>query len=67
VAQGNRNPSEAGIRLGNEKFVFISHNPDTNSAVLSRTGGGGAVIAKTGKAIIIGIYHPDEKMSNGEE
>jgi hypothetical protein len=32
---------------------------------LAKTGGGGAVLAKTHKAIIIGIYDPEKNMSDG--
>ena len=35
-------------------------------AVLSRQGGGGACIAKTGKAILVGVWGKDVAMSNGK-
>ena len=30
AANGRRKPSEAGIRMGNEKFVFVSHDAEEN-------------------------------------
>jgi hypothetical protein len=46
--------------------MFISNNPDQKLTVLAKAGGGGAVIAKTHKAILIGIYDPEKKMSDDQ-
>ena len=35
-------------------------------ATLSRTGGGGACIAVTGKTVIVGVWGKDVPMSNGK-
>lgn len=47
AAEGNRKGSEAGIRMNNQKYMFIKHNPENSSAYLGREGGGGACVAKT--------------------
>ncbi len=47
ATKGNRKGSEAGIRMGNQKYMFIKHNPESNSAYLGREGGGGACVART--------------------
>ncbi len=65
AADGNRKPSEAGIRLNNQKYMLIMHNPDRSSVYLSREGGGGACIAKTNTAIVIGVWNKTASMSNG--
>ena len=44
--------------------MLIQHNPDRGSAYLSREGGGGACVAKTNTAIVIGIWNKSQKMSN---
>ena len=58
-------PSPAGIRMGNEKYVFVKHEADTKSSYLTRLGGGGAVISKLATGIVIGIWHKDQVMSKG--
>lgn len=62
---GRRNPTEAGIRMGKEKFLYVKQETDTQSTYLSRTGGGGAVIAKLKDGVVIGIWHKDLVMSKG--
>lgn len=64
AAMGNQKPSEAGIRIGNEKYVFLKHEPATQSTYLTRRGGGGAVIARLESAIVIGIWLKEELMSD---
>ena len=65
AANGRRKPSEAGIRMGGEKYVFIRHDAEINCCYMSRAGGGGAVVAKTKDALIIGIWAKDMPMSKG--
>ncbi len=65
ASEGNRKGSEAGVRLANQKYMFIKHNPESNSAYLGREGGGGACIAKTKQAIVIGIWNKAAVMSDG--
>jgi hypothetical protein len=48
-----------------EKFIFIRHDPDTNTCSMSREGGGGATVIKTKEALVIGIWKKDLPMSKG--
>lgn len=57
ATKGNRKGSEAGIRMANQKYMLIKHNPEINSAYLGREGGGGACIARTKQAVVIGIWN----------
>ena len=63
---GNRRPCEAGIRMANQKYMFIQHNPTPQSVYLGREGGGGACVARTKTAIVIGIWNKAASMSNGQ-
>ena len=65
AAAGRRKPSDAGIRMGNEKFMFITHDPEYGSCQLSRQGGGGACAAQLKNGVVIGIWKKDEPMSKG--
>ena len=64
ATKGNRKPSEAGIRMANQKYMLIKHNPECNSAYLGREGGGGACVARTKSAVIIGIWNKAAVMSD---
>ena len=66
ATKGNRKGSEAGIRIANQKYMFIKHNPENNSVYLAREGGGGACIIKTGQTIVIGVWNKAATMSNGK-
>jgi hypothetical protein len=66
ASKGNRKGSEAGIRMGNQKYMLVKHNPENNSVYLGREGGGGACIARTNTAVVIGIWNKSAKMSNGQ-
>ena len=46
--------------------MLVKHNPDVNSAYLGREGGGGACVARTNTAVVIGIWNKSAKMSNGQ-
>ena len=59
---GNRNPSAAGIRMGGDKYIMNSSEDGVTQ--LSRQGGGGASVARTGKALVIGMWEKDAMMSN---
>ena len=63
ATKGNREGSEAGIRMGNQKYVMIRYNPDQNVAYLGREGGG-ACVARTNMAVLIGIWNKAGVMSN---
>ena len=60
AANGSRTPSEAGIRMGNEKYIFRSNDPESNTTMLTRAGGGGATIGRLETGIVIGIWHKNE-------
>ena len=62
---GNRKGSEAGIRMANQKYMMIKHNPENNSVYLGREGGGGACVARTKSALVIGIWNKAAQMGNG--
>lgn len=64
ATKGNRKGTEAGIRMNNQKYMLIKHNPESNSAYLGREGGGGAAIARTNTAVVIGIWNKAGEMSN---
>ena len=66
ASKGNRKGSEAGIRMKGQKYMLIKHNPENNSAYLGREGGGGACIARTTTALVIGIWNKAGVMSNGK-
>ena len=56
----------AGIRMGNEKYVFMTPSTEVDKgAYLSRKGGGGATVVQTPKCIVIGIWDKDAKRSDG--
>lgn len=62
AAGGDRNPSEAGIRMGNNKFMFVAN--DNGLVQLSSRGGGGAALLKTTTALIIAFYVKDKPTTN---
>jgi hypothetical protein len=64
AAEGNRSPSEAGIRLGNEKYMLVAHDADNMLVQLSKKGGG-AAIGKTGTAVVMAFYVKDKPMETG--
>lgn len=65
AGKGNRKPCEAGIRMGNEKYMFITHDETTKVTQLSKTGGGVAAIGVTGTAIIIATGIKDKPKTSG--
>ena len=65
--EGCRNPSDAGIRLGGSKFMFVRFDDsgDVPGAQLSKQGGGGAAIANCNGASIIAFVEKETKNSKG--
>ena len=63
AAEGVRNPTEAGVRLGNEKYMFVTFDETSGVAQLSKRGGGGAAIAKTATAVVIAFWIKDAPTS----
>ena len=66
ASNGNRKPSDAGIRMNHQKYMFITHDPAKKSTYLAREGGGGACVVQTKTALIIGVWHKGTAMSNGQ-
>ena len=64
ACNGIRNPTAAGIRMGGQKYVMQS--AEEGVAQLTRLGGGGACVAKTKKAIIIGVWDKTAMMSTNQ-
>lgn len=64
AAEGKRNPTDAGIRLGNEKYMFVAHDETDGVTQLSKRGGGAAV-KKIASAVIIATWSKEAKSSNG--
>ena len=62
-AKGNRNPTAAGIRMGNKKYIMIKNDPETNTSYLS-TKGGGACIGLNKNSLVIAIWDKEALMSN---
>ena len=52
---------QGGVKLGGSKFTFLRHEP--GRSVYVKQGSSGAIIVKTGKAIIIAFY--DDKIQPG--
>ena len=59
AGNGIRNPCDAGIRLGGQKYMFVAHDSDDKTTQLSKRGGGGAAIAITNKAFIVAFYEKE--------
>ena len=56
--EGSRKPQECGFRICNQKYTFMkADNEDGIKYVtLSRAGGGGATVAVTSKALLVGVW-----------
>ena len=65
AADGNRNPSEAGIRMGKTKYMMTYKDPDQPITQLTRAGGG-AVVGKTQTGVCIAFWKKDQADSNGK-
>ena len=61
VSGGVRRP---GIRIGREKYGFVKYDQEFKSAQLAKSTGG-AILCKTAKCIVVGIWEKEAKMSNG--
>ena len=63
AADGNRQPSQAGIRMGKGKYMLTYKDDELAIAQLTRSGGG-AVVGKTTTAVVIGFWKKDQVDSN---
>ena len=65
ASDGDRKPTDAGIRFGGAKYMFISHNAEAKSTQMSRSSpSGGACVAKTNTALIVATWNKTAEMSN---
>ena len=65
AAGGTRKPSAAGIRIGDEKYVFVKHDPEYQSTYMTRQGGGGACAARLKEGVVLGFWNKDAIMTPG--
>lgn len=65
AGQGNRSPCDAGIRMGNVKYMFVAHDAESKVTQLSMRGGGVAAIGTTATAIIIATGIKDKAKTSG--
>lgn len=69
AALGNNKPSACGIRICNEKYMFLKPVGDASGVqgcVLSRKGGGGATVIRTKTALLVGVWTKDGKISDSK-
>ena len=64
AADGNKNPTEAGIRLGGKKHMLQYTDEATKTSKLVCPGGGAAV-GKTATAVIVAFWRKDQNTSAG--
>ena len=69
VGGDRKGGQECGLRICNQKYMFLRNDKSANGvpfAILSKQGGGGACVAKTDKALLVGVWGKDVPMSNGK-
>lgn len=66
ASNGNRQPSEAGIRMGEVKYMMVTHDPATGLAILSCKGGGAAIMKAT-TCLIVATYTKDKPCTPGAD
>ena len=59
AAEGNRNPTDAGIIIGGKKHMMTNHDPTTGLTQLTCKGGG-AAICKTATGIVVATFVKDK-------
>ena len=65
AANGSRMPGPAGIRIGNEKYVFVRHDQEYQSTYMTKQGGGGGCVARFKGGLVIGLWDNDQKIQPG--
>ena len=67
---GNRKGGQdCGLRICNQKYMFLksSEEKGVKYCTLSRGGGGGATVAITNKALLVGVWDKESDMSDGKK
>ena len=68
AAEGTRNPSDAGIRLGNKKYMFVRHDDSGERPVTQLScSGGGAIVSNCNSGVVIALFDKEKKDSNGKD
>ncbi len=50
--------------MANQKYMFVRHDPSSNTVYLGREGGGGACVVRTKQCIVIGVWNKAAIMSD---
>ena len=66
AGDGKKNPTDAGLRMDNTKYMLTYFDDETGVAQLARRGGGGAAICKTATGVIIALFEKEGVDSNGK-
>ena len=66
ASKGNRNPTKAGIRMGNMKFMLTVFEDDRQTAQLKKMGGGGAAVTRLATGVVVAFYDKEGTMSDGK-
>ena len=66
AAKGERNPTAAGIRMGNQKFMLTVYEEDGKTSQLKKMGGGGAAVSLLNTGVVIAFYDKEGTMSDGK-
>jgi len=65
AADGDRKPTEAGIRFCGSKYMFVTHNAESKSTQMSCANpAGGATVAKANTCIMVATWDKKAEMSN---
>ena len=66
VGGDRKGGQECGIRICNQKYMFLraDEKNGVKFCVLSRQGGGGACVAKTQQALLVGVWGQDKTGQN---
>jgi hypothetical protein len=69
AATGNRKPQECGIRICNQKYMFMTsgEKDGVKYCCLTRQGGGGATVCLTGKTLCVGVWDKNADQSDAKK
>lgn len=65
VADGNKKPTQVGIRMGGAKYMLQVYDAD-NKVAKCVGNNGGATVGKTNTAIIVAFWKKDQNTSEGK-